>query len=311
MTILYHPGKANVVANALSRKAVSMGSLSMLQVGERPLSRDVQSLANSFVRLDISESGKVLAYMEARSSLLEQIRAQQFDVGDLCKIRDKVLKGEVKAVILDSEGFLRIKGRICVPRTVQMTYNSEKLAKIYIREIVRLHGVPISIISNRGTQFTSQFWQSMQKDLGTRVDLSTTFHPQTDGQSERTIQVLEDMLRACVIDFGGHWDQFLPLAEFAYNNSYHSSIEMAPFEALYGVHPVFHISMLKKYHQGGDYVIQWDSVLLDQNLTFEEEPITILDRQIRKLRSKEIASVKVQWKHRPVEEATWETDDSH
>ena len=76
MTILYHPSKANVVADALSRKAVSMGSLSMLQVGERPLSRDVQSLANSFVRLDISESGKVLAYMEARSSLLEQIRAQ-------------------------------------------------------------------------------------------------------------------------------------------------------------------------------------------------------------------------------------------
>ena len=73
----------------------------------------------------------------------------------------------------------------------------------------------------------------MQKELGTRVDLSTTFYPQTDGQSWN-IQVLEDMLRACVIDFGGQWDQFLPLAEFAYNNSYHSSIEMAPFEALYG-----------------------------------------------------------------------------
>jgi len=77
---------------------------------------------------------------------------------------------------------------------------------------------------------------------------------------------------------------------------------------LSGVHPVFHISMLKKYHQGGAHVIQWDSVLLDQNLTFEEEPVTILDRQIRKLRSKEIGSVKVQWKHRPVEEATWETE---
>ncbi|XP_015072616.1 uncharacterized protein LOC107016764 [Solanum pennellii] len=77
---------------------------------------------------------------------------------------------------------------------------------------------------------------------------------------------------------------------------------------LSSVHPVFHISMLKKYHQGGDHVIQWDSVLLDKNLTFEEEPITILDRQIRKLRSKEIASVKVQWKHRPLEEATWETE---
>ena len=86
---------------------------------------------------------------------------------------------------------------------VQTTYNSEKLAKIYIREIVRLHGVPISIISDCGTQFTSHFWWSMHKELGTRVDLSTAFHPQTDGQSERIIQVLEDMLRACVIDFGG------------------------------------------------------------------------------------------------------------
>ena len=70
---------------------------------------------------------------------------------------------------------------------VQTTYNSKRLAKIYIREIVRLHGVPISIISDRGTQFTSHFWHSMQKELGTRVDLSTAFHPQTDGQSERTI----------------------------------------------------------------------------------------------------------------------------
>ena len=114
---------------------------------------------------------------------------------------------------------------------VQTTYNSEMLAKIYFREIVRLHGVPISIISDRGTQFTSHFWWSMQKKLGTRVDPSTPFHPKTDGQSERTILVLEDMLRACVIDFGGQWDQFFPLAEFAYNNSYHSSMEMIPFEA--------------------------------------------------------------------------------
>ena len=86
---------------------------------------------------------------------------------------------------------------------VQTTYNSEKLAKIYIQEIVRLHGVPISIIFYRGTQFTSHFWRSMKKELRTRVDLSTAIRPQTDGQSERTIQVLEDMLRACVIYFGG------------------------------------------------------------------------------------------------------------
>ena len=102
---------------------------------------------------------------------------------------------------------------------VKVTYNAEKLAKLYISEIVRLHGVPLSIISYRGTQFTSRFWRTLHAKLGTRLDLSTSFNPQTDGQSERMIQVLEDMLRACVVEFGGHWYSFLPLAEFSYNNS--------------------------------------------------------------------------------------------
>ena len=97
-----------------------------------------------------------------------------------------------------------------------------------------MHGVPLSSISDRGTQFTSVFWRTLHVELGTRLDLSTAFHPQTDGKSERTIQVLEDMLRAYMIDFGGHWDKFLHLAEFSYNNIYHSSIDMAPFEPLYG-----------------------------------------------------------------------------
>ena len=110
----------------------------------------------------------------------------------------------------------------------------EDYAKLYINEIVRLHGVPLSIISDMGPQFTSHFWKSFQKGLGTQVNLSTTFHPQTDGQAERTIQTLEDMLRACVIDFKGSWDDHLSLIEFSYNNSYHSSIQMAPYEALYG-----------------------------------------------------------------------------
>ncbi|KAJ9565224.1 hypothetical protein OSB04_001190 [Centaurea solstitialis] len=110
----------------------------------------------------------------------------------------------------------------------------DKLAKLYIKEIVRRHGVPLSIVSDRDSRFTSQFWHGLQEGLGTKLKLSTAYHPQTDGQSERTIQTLEDMLRSCVIDFGGNWDTHLPLVEFAYNNSFHSSIGMAPFEALYG-----------------------------------------------------------------------------
>ncbi|GJT79791.1 putative reverse transcriptase domain-containing protein [Tanacetum coccineum] len=112
-------------------------------------------------------------------------------------------------------------------------YSIEKLARLYIDEIVERHGVPVSIISDRDRRFTSRFWQTLQKALGKRLDMSTAYHPQTDGQSERTIQTLEDMLRARVIDFGGSWDVHLPLAEFSYNNSYHSSIRCAPFEAPY------------------------------------------------------------------------------
>ena len=110
----------------------------------------------------------------------------------------------------------------------------ENYSKLYINEIVRLHRVPLSIILDRGPLFTSHFWKSFQKGLGTHVNLSTTFHPQTDRQAERTIQTIEDMLRACVIDFKGCWDDHLPLIKFAYNNSYHSSIQMAPYEVLYG-----------------------------------------------------------------------------
>ncbi|GJV34062.1 reverse transcriptase domain-containing protein [Tanacetum coccineum] len=113
-------------------------------------------------------------------------------------------------------------------------YKMERLARLYLNEIVARHGVPISIISDRDSRFTSRFWQSMQEALGTRLDMSTAYHPQTDGQSEHTIQTLEDMLRACVLDFGGSWDVHLPLVEFSYNNSYHSSVRCAPFEALYG-----------------------------------------------------------------------------
>ena len=99
---------------------------------------------------------------------------------------------------------------------------------------MRLHGIPKSIVLDRDSRLTSHFWKSFQKALGSDLAFSTAFHPQTDGQSERTIQTLEDMLRTCVMGFKGSWDNYLSLVEFAYNNSYHASIGMPPFEALYG-----------------------------------------------------------------------------
>nr|GFC73716.1 putative reverse transcriptase domain-containing protein [Tanacetum cinerariifolium] len=110
----------------------------------------------------------------------------------------------------------------------------DKLARLYLDRIVTRYGTPVLIICDRDGRFTSNFWKTFQKALGTNLDMSTAYHPETDGQSKRTIQTLEDMLRAYVIDFGKGWVKHLPLVEFSYNNSYHTSIKVAPYEALYG-----------------------------------------------------------------------------
>ncbi|KAG4210975.1 hypothetical protein ERO13_A02G078601v2 [Gossypium hirsutum] len=117
---------------------------------------------------------------------------------------------------------------------IRSDYSLEKLAKLYIFDIVRLHGVPLSIVSDRVPRFTSRFWKKLQDALGTKLHFSTAFHSQTDGQSEWIIQILEDMLRCCILEFEGTWEQYLPLIEFAYNNSFQSSIKMALYEDLYG-----------------------------------------------------------------------------
>ena len=117
---------------------------------------------------------------------------------------------------------------------VKTTYNGAQLADLYMSRIVSLHRVPKRIVSDRGTQFTSRFWKALHEALGTKLAFSTAYHPQTDGQTERVNQILEDMLRACVLSYGSKWEDCLPFAEFSYNNSYQSSLQMAPFEALYG-----------------------------------------------------------------------------
>ncbi|GJU97215.1 putative reverse transcriptase domain-containing protein [Tanacetum coccineum] len=238
----------------------------------------------------------------------------------------------------------------------------ETLTRLYIKKIVSRHGVPISIISDRDSHFTSRFWQSMQGALGTQLDISTAYHPETDGQSKRTIQTLEDMLRACVIDFGKGWERHLPLVKFSYNNSYHASIKATPFEELYGqkcrspvywaevgdvqltgpeiihettkkivkirqrlqvardrkrsyanilkrvgpvpytlelpeelsiVHSIFHVSNLKKCLSDESLVILMKEIRFDDKLNFVEEPIEIMDREVKQLKQSRILIVKV------------------
>jgi hypothetical protein len=117
---------------------------------------------------------------------------------------------------------------------VHTTYDAKDYASLYIKHIDRLHGVPKTIISDRGSLFVARFWEQLHKSLGTKIIRSSAYHPQTDGQTERVNQILEDMLRACVIHFDKSWDKCLALAKFSYNNSYQASLKMAPFEALYG-----------------------------------------------------------------------------
>ncbi|GJY15038.1 putative reverse transcriptase domain-containing protein [Tanacetum coccineum] len=191
--------------------------------------------------------------------------------------------------------------------------------------------------------------------------MSTAYHPETDGQSERTIQTLEDMLRACVLDFGKGWDKHLPLVEFSYNNSYHTSIKAAPFEALYGrkcrspicwaevgdtardrqksyadvrrkplefqvgdkamlkvspwkgklsrVHSTFHVSKLKKCMADEPLAIPLDEIQVDDKLNFIEEPVEIMDREVKRLKQSRIPIVKVRWNSKRGPEFTWERED--
>nr|GEY13858.1 putative reverse transcriptase domain-containing protein [Tanacetum cinerariifolium] len=240
--IRYHLGKANVVADALSRKEQF-----------RPLK--VRALV---ITMGLNLPKKIL---EAQTEVLKPKNLSAKDVVGMLRKDLPKEKLEPRA-----DGTLCLNNRIWVPcfgdlRTLIMheSYKSkysihpgsnkmykdlkqlywennpmEKLMKLYIKEVVTRHGVPVSIISNRNGRFASLFWQALHKALGTRLDRSMAYHPETDGQSERTIQTLKDMLRACVIDFEKSWDRHLPLVEFSYNNSYHTSIKATPFEALYG-----------------------------------------------------------------------------
>ncbi|GJV88253.1 putative reverse transcriptase domain-containing protein [Tanacetum coccineum] len=192
------------------------------------------------------------------------------------------------------------------------------------------HGVPILIILDRDNHFTSRFWKSLQKALGTNLDMSTAYHPQTDGQSERTIQTLGYMLRACVIDFGSSWDRHLPLVKFSYNNSYHTSIKDAPYEALRfkilarvglaaytlelpkelkGIHSTFHVSNLKKCLAEGDIVVLMDDIQLDDKLYMIEKPVEIVDREVKQLKQSQIPIVKVYWNSQRGPKFTWERED--
>ncbi|GKB55709.1 putative reverse transcriptase domain-containing protein [Tanacetum coccineum] len=141
--------------------------------------------------------------------------------------------------------------------------------------MVARHGIPASIIYNRDGRFTSNFWKSFQKALGTGISMSIAYHLETDGQSERTIQTLEDMLRACVIDFGKGW-VLAKVGKVAYK------LELP--QELSRVHHTFHVSNLKKCYADEPLIMPLEEIHVDDKLQFVEEPVEIIEREIKRLK---------------------------
>ncbi|WMV54949.1 hypothetical protein MTR67_048334 [Solanum verrucosum] len=236
---------------------------------------------------------------------------------------------------------------------VKTTDSTEDYAKIYINDIVRLHGVPFSIISDRGPQFTSHFWKSFQKGLGTQVNLSTTFHPQTDGEAAligpdsvldamEKVQLIRDRLMTAQSRQKSYADVRRRELEFQVDDWVFLKVSpmkgvmrfgkkgklspryVGPYRILKkvgkvayelelpadlaAVHPVFHISLLKKCVGDTASIVPLESVAVKDSLSYEDVPIEILDRQVRRLRNKKVASVKVLWRSQSVEGATWEAE---
>ncbi|GJY86983.1 putative reverse transcriptase domain-containing protein [Tanacetum coccineum] len=377
--IRYHPGKANVIADALSRK-------------ERIKPLRVRSLV-----------------MTIHLKLPSQILKAQTEAIKEENIKAKNLRGMDKAFEIRPDGTRCIKNQSWLPlfgnlRDLIMHESHKSKYSIHpgsdkmYQDLKKLYWWPnmkAIIAEYVGKCLTCsrvkaecQKPSGLLKALGTQLDMSTTYHPETDGQSERTIQTLEDMLRACVIDFGKGWEKHLPLVEFSYNNSYHASIKAAPFEALYGrkcrspvcwaevgdvqltgpeiihettekivqirqrlqaardrqrsyanlnpwyigpfkilerigpvayklelpeelsnVHSTFHVSNLKKCLSDESLVIPMKELRLDDKLNFVEEPVEIMDREVKQLKQSRIPIVKVRWNSKRGPEFTWERED--
>ncbi|GJT98228.1 putative nucleotidyltransferase, ribonuclease H [Tanacetum coccineum] len=272
---------------------------------------------------------------------------------------------------------------------IRKDYPVSKLAEMFQQEIVRLHGTPSAIVSDRDPRFTSRFWKGLQKAWGTRLKFSTAFHPETDGQSERTIQTLEDMLRSCALEWAGNWDDYICLVELgerilegpemievtnekvavareklkeaqtrqkSYADRHRRALEFQPGEHVFlkvsptrgvrrfgikgklsprfigpfeildrvgevsyrlalppqlsHVHNVFHVSLLRGYKYHPLHVVSYPFDQIREDLSYTEEPESILDRQDRVMRNKTIPFVKILWRNHPEREATWETEES-
>nr|GEY47240.1 hypothetical protein [Tanacetum cinerariifolium] len=315
--IRYYPGKANVVVDALSRK--ERGEVRTLIMDEAYKSKYYVHPRADKMYYDLRDKywwpgmkQDIAEYVRIAMNIVTKLPRTSSGHDTIWVIMDRLTK---------SAHFLPMRE----------DYKMERLAKLYLNEIFARHSVPILIISYRDSRFTLRFWQSMQEALGTYLDMSIAYHPQTDGQSERIIQTLKDKLRAYVLDFKGSWNVYLPLVEFSYNNSYHSSLIgpelvhettekisltkdrlkagrdrqkkgklaprfVGPFESIEKVGPVA-------------YRLDLPEELNGVMTRSTQEPMVYLEREFKKLMRSRIAIVKVRWNSRRGTEFTWERED--
>ncbi|GJV21171.1 putative reverse transcriptase domain-containing protein [Tanacetum coccineum] len=401
--IRYHPGKANVVADALSQKERTEARKEENYAIEDLCGVIKKLKPRAYGTLCLRNRSWIPYFGNLRALIMHESHKSKYSIHlgsdkmyhDLKKLYWwPNMKAEISTYVMGkyhhglrnqatedfywSSAILVIVNRLTKSAhflPMKETDSMEKLTRQYLKEVVSRHGVPVSIISDRDSRFASHIWQSLQEALGTQLDMSTAYHPQIDGQSERTIQTLEDMLRACVIDFGKSWNRHLPLVEFSYNNNYHTSIKAAPFEALqksyadkrrkplefqvmdkvmlkvspwkgvirFGkqgnlnphyigpfkilakvgtvayrlklpeqlsrVHSTFHVSNLKKCLSDETFVIPLDEIQINDKLHFVEEPVEIMDREVKRLKQSRIPIVKVRWNSKRGPEFTWERED--
>ncbi|KAH0642123.1 hypothetical protein KY290_035222 [Solanum tuberosum] len=426
MSVLYHPDKANVVADALS--ILSMGSVAHVENEKKEFVRDVHRLARLGVQIVDSTKGGVMVHNGSESSFLVDVKSKQGLDPILMELKYLVLNTSVEAFSQRGDWVLRYQGRLCVldvaglrekileeahglrfvakclncqqvkaehqrPRGLSQdidipTWKWEDVNMDFIvgfpftrkqhdsiwvivdRMTKSAHFIPI-----KGTKFTLHSWKAFQKGLGTKVKLSMTFHPQTDGQVERTIQTVEDMLRACVIDFKGEIGLIGPELVYkafekvrlirerlkmaqcrqkSYADARRRDLELEVSYSVYlktlpmkgvmrfgkkgklspwfvgpykilkrigkvayelnlpnelaSVHPVFQVSMLKKCIWDPVSIFPLEGLSVDESLSNEEISVEILDRQVKKLRNKEISSIKLLWRNHLVESDTWEAE---
>ncbi|XP_075492373.1 uncharacterized protein LOC142530424 [Primulina tabacum] len=234
--IQYQPGRMNLVADALSRK-VQNAMLTSLTI-----SKVHKHLGTSGWTYQISGDYFIVSSIQVEPQILSRIKAAQKTDPHIHRLKELSRTGQTEKFSVASDGSLRFNGKLVVPNLID-------LKEVILKEAhCSRHSIHPGIrkmyhalrdhywweVSDRDPRFASKFWGSLQSALGSKLAMSTAYHPQTDGQSERTIQTLEDMLRAIVMDFKGGWQESLSLVEFSYNNSFQVTIGMAPFEALYG-----------------------------------------------------------------------------